>query len=146
MVGLARDRLAPFGSRATVELVDGSPPAGEPARSVDRFLSTFVLDLLSLDDARAVVAEAHRMLRPGGLLGLASLTVGFDVATRIVAAVWSRLHAWSPALAGGCRGIELFDLLQQPRWSVRHVARLAPFAIPLEVVVAERIDRSSSAA
>jgi ubiquinone/menaquinone biosynthesis C-methylase UbiE len=33
-------------------------------------LSTYVLDLLSDDDIRAVVNEARRVLRPDGLLAL----------------------------------------------------------------------------
>jgi hypothetical protein len=65
MVELAEARLVPFGSRAEVILTDGSPPTSEPATSGDRFVSNFVLDLLSEDDIGAVVREAHRILTPG---------------------------------------------------------------------------------
>jgi SAM-dependent methyltransferase len=139
MVALARSRLAPFGERAQVALTDGRPPAGEPSAAFDRFVSNYVLDLLSLDDARAVVGEAHRMLGPGGLLGLASLTNGFGFGTRLFDRLWSGLHALAPTLVGGCRGIEILDLLSQDRWKIIHVARVSALGVPLEAVAAERI-------
>ena len=76
MVRLAETRLAPFAARAEVVLTEGAPPASEPAASRDRFVSNFVLDLLSEDDIAAVVREAHRILVPGGLLCLTSLSLG----------------------------------------------------------------------
>jgi ubiquinone/menaquinone biosynthesis C-methylase UbiE len=52
-----------------VELSDGSPrlPAGDG--EYDRFVSTYVLDLLSAADTVDLLAEAHRVLRPGGTHG-----------------------------------------------------------------------------
>src|SRR5260370_853167 len=70
MVGLARQRLAPFGERARVELTEGMPSLPLPSNSVDRFLSTYVFDLLPYDEIEAGLAEAHRVLRTGGKLCL----------------------------------------------------------------------------
>ena len=137
MVDLARRRLAPFGPRATVELRNGGPPSSEAA-SCDRFVSNFVLDLLSVDDIRGVIAEAHRMVVAGGLLGLSSLTPGFSPATRFVARLLSGIHTLRPHLIGGCRALELLDFLPQSQWRVRHVARIAALGVPLQAVVAER--------
>jgi ubiquinone/menaquinone biosynthesis C-methylase UbiE len=139
MARLATERLASFGSRATVRLTEGGPPADEPSESCDRFVSNFVLDLLSPQDIESVIREAHRMLRPGGLLGLSSLTFGFTTASRIVSWTWLKIHALRPALVGGCRPLELLHALPGKAWKVRHQDRLAPFAIPLEAVVAERL-------
>jgi SAM-dependent methyltransferase len=138
MVALAEQRLACFGSRVTVELSAGGPPTGEPSGFYDRFVSNFVLDLLSVDDIARVIHEAHRMLRPGGLLGLAGLTPGFTPASRAFGWLWARLHAWRPALVGGCRALELLQFLPPAEWEVRHHARVAPLGIALEVVVARR--------
>ena len=44
----------------------------------DRFIRTYVLDLLPDVEIRAVLDEAHRVLKPDGLIGLASLTKGSD--------------------------------------------------------------------
>lgn len=138
MVDLARDRLAPFAPRAEVVLSDGAPPNQEAPASFDRFISTFVFDLLSQDDIAAVLREAHRMLRPGGLLCLSSLSTGSGPASRLVARIWSGVHRLNPVLVGGCRPLELLDDLSPADWKVRHHLRLAPYALPSEVVVAER--------
>jgi len=139
MVELARQRLAPFGARAIAKLSEGGPPVDEPSASYDRFLSNFVLDLLSVEDVARVIAEAHRMLRPGGLLGLASLTTGFTPVSRAFAWFWARIHAFRPALVGGCRALELLEFLPRAAWRIRYHDRVAPLGIALEVVVAERI-------
>jgi SAM-dependent methyltransferase len=144
MVRLASERLASFGSRASVRLTEGGPATNEPSESCDRFVSNFVLDLLSSEDIEVVIREAHRMLRPGGLLGLSSLTFGFTTASRIVSSTWLKIHALRPSLVGGCRPLELLDVLPEKAWRVCHRARLAPFAIPLEAVVAERLPSGAS--
>lgn len=138
MVALARGRLEPFGTRAEVILTDGSPPTIEPAASCDRFVSNFVLDLLSEADIAAVVREAHRMLVPGGLLCLTSLSIGHSVLSRSLSRLWAAVHAFSPALVGGCRPLDLLAYLPASSWVVRHRARLAPFGVPSEAIVAER--------
>jgi ubiquinone/menaquinone biosynthesis C-methylase UbiE len=139
MVRLATERLASFGPRASVRLTDGTPPTGEPSESCDRFVSSFVLDLLSAQDIDGVIREAHRMLRPGGLLGLSSLTFGFTVASRVVSWMWLKVHTLRPSLVGGCRPLEPLGALPEEAWTIRHRERLAPFGIPLEVVVAQRV-------
>ena len=138
MVGLARARLARFGDRARVLLTDGSPELPFEAASFDRFLSAYVLDLLSPSDIRAVLGEAHRVLSEGGRLALVSLTHGATRAARLVEAIWNRVHAWRPALVGGCRPLELPSLLPERSWAVRHEAVVTAFAVSSEVLVAER--------
>ena len=139
MVELSQARLATFGSRAEVILTDGSPPTSEPAASRDRFVSNFVLDLLSEDDIRAVVREAHRILIPGGLLCVSSLSSGAGAFSRLVSRAWSRVHALRPALVGGCRPLELLAWVPSQQWQIRHHSKLAPFGVPSEVVVAARL-------
>lgn len=138
MVALAQQRLAPFGSRVDVRLTDGGPPTEGPAECYDRFLSNFVLDLLSVEDIDRVIHEAHRILRPGGLIGLSSLTTGFTPVSRAFGWLWARIHAVRPSLVGGCRALELLTFLPQAQWDVVHHARVAPLGIALEVVVAQR--------
>ena len=47
-----------------------------PDRSFDRFISTYVLDLLSEENIDSLLSEAYRVLRTGGLLGLVSQPKG----------------------------------------------------------------------
>lgn len=138
MVRLARERLARFGARAEVVLTSGEPPTAEPTGAYDRFVSTYVLDLLAEADIRAVLREAHRMLGPGGLLCVASLGTGAGPGTRALARLWALVHRLRPGLVGGCRPLDLLPFLEPSRWAVRHHARLSAFGVPSEVVVAER--------
>jgi SAM-dependent methyltransferase len=138
MVRLAQERLAPYSPRAEVCLTEGDPPTEEPAGAYDRFVSNYVFDLLSGDDIRAVIREAYRMLRPGGLLCLTSLSTGVGPASRAMARLWGWIHAIRPALVGGCRPIDLPPFLTTSDWQVRHHAKVVAFAIASEVVVAQR--------
>jgi ubiquinone/menaquinone biosynthesis C-methylase UbiE len=137
MVRLARRRLARFGARAEVVQSDGSPPLDEPAGAYDRFVSNYVLDLLSEEDIRAVLEQAQRLLRPGGRLCLVSLTTGCSTASRAVVGIWSRIHGVSPKLVGGCRPLELRPRLAESAWNVLYHDRRAAFGLPSEVIVAE---------
>jgi ubiquinone/menaquinone biosynthesis C-methylase UbiE len=138
MVRLAGARLAAFGERAEVVLTDGTSPRAEPAGSFDRFVSCYVLDLLSESDIDAVLTEAYRMLVPGGLLCACSLSPGHGALSKAVIAVWSLVHRLSPRLVGGCRPIALVPLLDSKDWEIVHQRALAPFGIPSEAVVARR--------
>ncbi len=146
MVVLAEARLVPFGPRAAVRLTDGSPYLDMPDTSCDRFVSNFVLDLLGEEDCQAVVAQAHRVLEPGGLLCLSSLAPGFTALSRFVAGAIRLVHAARPSLVGGCRPLELLRFVDETQWTIRHQDRLAPYGIPSAVLVAERrSDRANEA-
>src|SRR5919109_4073667 len=137
MVELARQRLAPYSSRAEVLLTDGSPPAVEVMGIFDRFVSNYVLDLLSEDDIAVVIREAHRMLEPRGVLCLSGLSMGSGPLSHLVARAWTCVHAVRPAVLGGCRPLDLLSWLPPESWQVRHHTRVAPFGVPSEVVIAE---------
>ncbi len=145
MVGLAATRLAPWSERARVQLLE--PPAVElpgDDGTFDRFLATYVFDLLSSHDAQALMAEAGRLLGTGGLLGLVSLTLGTTPASRIVASGWNALATRWPALVGGCRPIELRELVTGSEWHLKYVEAVVRYGVPSEVVVARREENTQS--
>jgi cyclopropane fatty-acyl-phospholipid synthase-like methyltransferase len=92
MVQLARQRLAQWGTRAEVQLLE--PPSvmlpGADA-SFDRFVATYVFDLVADRDARTLIDEAHRLLAPGGLLALVSLTHRTTAPSRLIAGGWDAI-------------------------------------------------------
>ena len=138
MVELARAAVAPWADRARVELTDGAIHLPVADASSDRVVSTYVLDLLSPADAAAFVAEARRVLRPGGVLALASLTPGRTAPARLVTALWQAVWRWNPALLGGCRPLTLRGLLDPDEWDLRSDFTVTDWFLSSEVLVAQR--------
>lgn len=139
MTRVARRRLASFEPRAEIELRDGVPDSGQPASHFDRFVAHYVLDLLSEEDIRATLDEAHRILEPGGLLCLTTLTNGTTPVSRVVSGVWRTVHAVSPQLTGGCRPLDLVRFLSTEAWELNFSARVVAYGVPSEVLVAGRL-------
>jgi len=138
MVRLARERLARFGSRVAVKKSDGGARMDSADGAFDRFLCTFVLDLLPDAEAQAVMQEARRALIPGGLAGIVSLTNGRTPIAWVISTIWNGLGAASPWLVGGCRPIEILDLVAGADWRIEYQNVVAPFGVPCEIVVARK--------
>jgi ubiquinone/menaquinone biosynthesis C-methylase UbiE len=141
MIDLARQRLSPYPDRAKVVLSDGALRFSLPDHSVDRVVSTYVLDLLSETDIREVIAEARRVLVPGGKLCLVGLVPGPTFSSRIVSALWSAIYSLDAKLVGGCRPVRLDPFLDDHSWDdkswaidYRHV--VTRFGIPSGVIIA----------
>lgn len=135
MIALAGERLARFGDRAAVRQTDGEAVVPLAAASIDRFLSTYVLDLLAPEDVRAVVSEARRVLRPGGLLGVTGLTPGTTALSRLTSRLWGLVHRLRPKIVGGCRPLEVLDHVERDAWELVHRSVVVATGIASEVVV-----------
>jgi SAM-dependent methyltransferase len=138
MTELASAAVAPWAGRARVELTDGRVSFPVPDGSCDRVVSTYVLDLLSPADGAAFVAEARRVLRPGGLLALASLAPGRTPPARLVTRLWQALWSLNPALLGGCRPLGLGSLLDGDEWIVLASFPVTDWFLSSDVLVARR--------
>lgn len=140
MLARARERLEPHSTR--VQLVQGDATERLPLGDAccDRFVAAYLIDLLAPEQALALIAEAHRVLRPGGLLCLASLT---RAAPRgipsIIARAWNALATVAPARVGGCRPVLLVPMLPTAGWDVVMEKTVAPRGVASGVVVARRI-------
>ncbi len=140
MVALARQRMEQFGARAQIDNSDGKPLIREQNESFDRFISNYVLDLLHEDDIKTVLGEAHRILKPGGLVCLVSLTHGKSMFARLVEYIWTRLYRFKASLVGGCRPIRLDDFVGEPNWQVEFLQSVSSFGITSEILVAKKSD------
>jgi len=136
MVELARARTAPFGERARIVQVDGSLPLPAADASADRFLATYVFDLLSEEEIAAMLSEAHRVLAPGGLLCVAGITPGPGGFSRFVSGVWTRIQHWRPMLVGGCRPLRLHEHLPEGQWRIVSCETVTAWGVASEVLVA----------
>jgi ubiquinone/menaquinone biosynthesis C-methylase UbiE len=138
MVALASERLARWRQRATATLVDGGAAMPAADGAADRFVANYVFDLLGSDQTRAALAEAYRVLAPGGLLCTAGLTPGEHGLARFVSRAWTGVWARWPALVGGCRPIRLVDVLDPSQWVVCYQHTVVAWGIASEVLIATR--------
>ncbi len=136
MALLAAKRLRPWQERATVKVHDGTKGMDVPDRSFDRFVSVYVLDLLSPVHIRHVLTEAHRILVPGGRLCLVSLARGTTAWCRVVTRAWEFVYRRSPRLVGGCRPVKLLEYLDSRFWRIDHHNVVCAFGVSSEIVVA----------
>lgn len=136
MVGLANRRLRRFDGRVEVLQTNGTPRIDVPDRTFDRFVSNYVFDLLPDDEISAMLEEARRVLKPDGLLGLASLTNGPTPISGLVSAAWRGLHHLSPWLVGGCRPIAIHAFVSNSGWRIGYENIIVGFGVPSKIVVA----------
>lgn len=138
MVRLSEGRLAPWSERARVRQSDGAVRWPDPDGACDRFMATYVFDLLEEPVLVDLVGEAHRLLAPGGLLCVASMSEGRSPVSRAICAAWKTAHAWSPRLVGGCRPVRVTDSLDAGAWTVRHREIVSSWGVCTELLIAER--------
>ena len=138
MIELAEKRLARWKERAVVHRTDATQRLRHADGSFDRFVTTYVLDLLDDATIRGVLAEAHRVLSRGGLVCIASLADGAGPVSRFVSGAWKVLYSVRPQIVGGCRPIRVRDHLEAAAWTVEDFERVSSWGITSDVVVARR--------
>jgi ubiquinone/menaquinone biosynthesis C-methylase UbiE len=136
MVELARQRLTAFADRAKILHTDGTLPLPAPDRSADRFIAAYVFDLLRPDYAAHVIDEAHRLLVPGGLACLTSLTYGQSTLSRLISRGWHRISRVAPRLVGGCRPVDLRRLFDTDSWNIDENVVIESWGVPSQLLVA----------
>jgi ubiquinone/menaquinone biosynthesis C-methylase UbiE len=136
MVGLAKERLTMYGGRARVLQSDGTVHFPLSDHSVDRVISTYVLDLLSERDIEEFLLEAYRVLHVGGRLCLVSLTKGTTFFSRVVSGLWAAVFHLRASLVGGCRPIRLEHHINSRNWDVEYRKVVIAFGVPSEVFIA----------
>ncbi len=139
MAELAEARLRRWLERAKIKIQDGTAGIDYPDCSFDRFVSIYVLDLMSFENIRRVLSEAHRILAPGGRICLASLTGGTTVWCRFITRVWEFAYRKNPRSVGGCRPIELLEYLDPQLWRINHRNVICAYGVSSEIIVALRL-------
>jgi ubiquinone/menaquinone biosynthesis C-methylase UbiE len=130
MISLCHENIKPFSDRAKLDT---------PDQSADRFLSAYVLDLLSENDVAILLNEAYRILMPDGYLCLASLTHGVTLTSRFVELLWNGLYKLKPSIVGGCRPIDLTTHLPGDKWHIAHDSTMVSYGVPSQVVIAKKL-------
>ncbi len=139
MVELCREKLRRFPDRAKCLQSKGQPILNITGQSADRFISTYVLDLLSGEDITILLNEAYRVLMPGGYLCLAGLTHGASATSRLVVLVWRGIYRIRPSLVGGCRPLKITGYLKTDQWHILRDKVIESYAVPSEVLIARKV-------
>lgn len=126
-----------FGSERcnVVLLPDGDPCCLDVEKdSVDRFVSTYCLDLMSESDMYAVLEKAEECLdAKNGTLLLAGITWGYkngNWKTFLMTLIWETLYRLSIETVGGCRPQLLRPYLEEKGWRVEKIVRTMPAGYP----------------
>ncbi|MEP7136656.1 MAG: class I SAM-dependent methyltransferase [Chloroflexota bacterium] len=137
MIEISKQRLLRFGNRATLRRSTGELSLPLPAESADRFVSNYVLDILSFDEISAAIGEAKRVLKQDGLLCLTGLTNGKGLYSKLWTSFWNIRFALNPKWVGGCRPIEIHSFIDAD-WEIKHYHVIAVRGISSEVLVARK--------
>lgn len=136
MFKLTQNRLSHFDGRATLWKSSSDVVLPLEDESVDRFVSNYVLDILSADEIHAVLSEARRVLKRDGLLCLTGLTHGKGMVSKIWTAFWMLRYSLNPKWVGGCRPVVLPEFVND--WELLHHNVVVARMISSDVVVARK--------
>jgi ubiquinone/menaquinone biosynthesis C-methylase UbiE len=139
MIKIARRRLAPWAGRVTLQEADGTVQQRYADGVFDRFVATYVLDLLPETAINQVLSEAHRLLRRDGKVCLVTSTEGVTPFSRVISSIWRRVYAFNPRLVGGCRPLCLTTFLDPDDWKTEYRSVICSFGICSEMVIASPI-------
>jgi ubiquinone/menaquinone biosynthesis C-methylase UbiE len=135
MTRLATTRLSKYANRVRLFQSGDAMQFDQPNLSVDRIISTYVLDLLSVSDIQMFLQEASRVLRDDGKLCLVGLTRGVTPLSKVVSGVWNLIFRIRASLVGGCRPICLQQYVSTDQWVLEYRNVLVAFGVPSEVMV-----------
>ncbi len=145
MISLCAEKTRAWPGRVCCLRTAGGPELPLATQCADRFVATYVLDLLPGREIRALLAEAHRVLMPGGLLCLAGLGHGRGPLSRGVARLWGAVYRFKPRLVGGCRPMDPSACLRRDHWEIVHREDVVSYGIPSVVLVARRLQSGKMA-
>lgn len=134
MITVARRRLERAGFRDNVVEICRGDAALLPYRdsTFDACFMSFTLELFDTPEIPEVLREANRVLRPGGRIGIASLSREGPQSLPLKLYEWG--HRRWPAVLD-CRPIYVKRALRKAGYTIQAKERLAYLGIPVEIVV-----------
>ena len=104
----------------------------------DRLYAGYVLDLLPFADLGQLLLDFWRVLQPKGKLVILALTEGVDLPSKTLVSIWKGVFAISPAMCGGCRPLELYQLVQEAGFSNIEHQVIVQAGVPSELISAQK--------
>lgn len=102
--------------------------------SVDILFNNYMFDLISFDQMDLIIDEFSRVLKPEGKLVLVNMTK----AEQFSAGLYERIYRISPTLMGGCRGVQMSNLLTEHGFNIENREYVQQMLFPSEVILATK--------
>ena len=133
MIQLAEKRISKRPASGKVELKQASAfDIPYPEQTFDLILNCYMLDLIPFAEMGSIMTEFHRLLKPGGKLALTNMTSGKSKLSHF----YGYLSRLSPKLMGGCRPVDLKEMLVQHDFEVKTQDYVEQFFFPSEILLA----------
>lgn len=138
MQSVAHEKVNESGTQAKVQLDVGSALAlPYPDDTFDAVYTSFTLELFPAEDIPKVLAEARRVLKPDGRLGVVSMaTVSEGKHDSVLEGVYKWSHHHFPHIVD-CRPINLEKFVTDAGFEMIHDQRIEIWTMPVAVVVAK---------
>jgi ubiquinone/menaquinone biosynthesis C-methylase UbiE len=102
--------------------------------SFDRIFAAYVLDLLPQRDLEDLLIGFHRVLKSPGILVIIALTEGVDRFSKALVGAWKGIFALNPALCGGCRPLQLLELVRDAGFDQVNSEVIVQMGVPSEII------------
>jgi len=109
------------------------------SHSFDRLYAAYVLDLLPFADLPGLIDDFYRVIKSGGRMVIAALTEGVNLPSRAMVAAWKGVFALSPVMCGGCRSLELLDIVSKAGFKQVEREVIVQLGMPSEIIIATKI-------
>lgn len=134
MLAKAKEKAARSGTtNYRLKVGDAYDLAFENGR-FDLLINNYMFDLLPKADFPQVLAEFHRILKPGGRLLLVNMAKG----KRWYNHIWESLYKRNEATMAGCRGVSMADPLEANGFTVTHHQYISQMTFPSEILLAQK--------
>jgi hypothetical protein len=84
------------------------------------------------------ISGFHKVLKPSGRMAILALTEGVDWPSKAIISAWKGIFAINPAMCGGCRPLQLFDLVQEAGFENIEREVIVQFGVPSELIIATK--------
>ena len=100
--------------------------------SIDMLVNNYMFDLMPFNQMDSIIDEFYRVLKPNGKVLLINMTKS----ERFGASLYENLYRISPRLMGGCRGLQLTELLIRHGFRIEVREYIQQMLFPSEVIIA----------
>lgn len=139
MVKISTERLQNYGDKVVIAKTNGEVSLSLGNESVDRFVSNFVFDILSDEEIKTLLDEAHRILKNDGLVLISSLARGCSVKSKLRTSLWKFTFFLNPAWMGGCRPLDLSTYVDREKFEIINQEHFDTTGVSSESIILKKI-------